>query len=167
MCRCTEACVGRGERGEGRRETGDGRRETGEGRGERGHGGWENGDPAQERPQTPSRVSECRVLCSLEVQMRAIVDPGHVIQFPATPDAALVDVMMKCLHRDPSKRPTITGPTGLLNHPFLHPERLSSMVRLRPCLVCPHSAHPLTTHSSPPCPSQLTPLPLSHLCTSP
>lgn len=61
-------------------------------------------------------------------KIRAIADATHVINFPKTPDAALVDVMMKCLHRDPTKRPTITGLTGLLNHPFLHPERLSTMM---------------------------------------
>ena len=62
------------------------------------------------------------------VKMRAIVDNSHEIAFPAIQDTFLVDVMKRCLQRDPTARPTITGVTGLLNHPYLHPERLSAML---------------------------------------
>jgi hypothetical protein len=60
--------------------------------------------------------------------MQAIVDPSTVIEFPAIADAALLDVMKQCLQRDPQCRPSITGPGGLLDHPFLHPEALSAIL---------------------------------------
>lgn len=34
----------------------------------------------------------------------------------------LMDVMKSCLQRNPSKRPPISGPGGLLQHPFLQPQ---------------------------------------------
>ena len=60
--------------------------------------------------------------------MQAIVDPTYEIEFPPIPDAALLDVMKRCLQRDPSKRPTIEGDSGLLQHPYLHPESISSLL---------------------------------------
>jgi serine/threonine-protein kinase TTK/MPS1 len=60
---------------------------------------------------------------SLIHKMQAICDPSHCIAFPALdpPNDALVDVIKACLQRDPSKRPQISGPGGLLEHPFLCP----------------------------------------------
>jgi hypothetical protein len=43
-------------------------------------------------------------------------------------DLALLDVMKRCLQRNPADRPSITGAKGLLQHPFLHPERISGML---------------------------------------
>lgn len=60
--------------------------------------------------------------------MQAIVDPSTVIDFPPIADAALLDVMKQCLQRDPHARPAIMGPCGLLDHPFLHPEAIASIV---------------------------------------
>ena len=34
----------------------------------------------------------------------------------------LMDVLKSCLQRNPMKRPSIGGPSGLLQHPFLQPQ---------------------------------------------
>jgi serine/threonine protein kinase len=55
-------------------------------------------------------------------KLHCIVDPHYEIAFPPTVgNAAVVDVIKACLHRDPAKRPPIAGPGGLLTHPFLRP----------------------------------------------
>jgi serine/threonine-protein kinase TTK/MPS1 len=53
-------------------------------------------------------------------KIQAIVDPTHMIAFPKSKNAHLVDVMKGCLQRKPDERPRITE---LLDHAFLHPER--------------------------------------------
>ena len=52
-------------------------------------------------------------------KMHAITDPHHSIQFPPLRNRALLDVIQRCLDRDPKSR--ITMPE-LLGHAFLRPE---------------------------------------------
>lgn len=55
-------------------------------------------------------------------KLHAIVDDKHAIDFPPHPNGHLMDVLQRCLSRQPQRRPTISD---LLDHPFLHPERTS------------------------------------------
>jgi serine/threonine-protein kinase TTK/MPS1 len=55
------------------------------------------------------------------LKCQAIVSSDHEIPFPADADGAALDVMKKCLQRDPAARPPIVGCNGLLTeHPFLN-----------------------------------------------
>ena len=60
---------------------------------------------------------------SLIHKLQAICDPNFSIAFPPISPAngALLDTIRSCLQRDPAKRPSITGPGGLLEQPFLRP----------------------------------------------
>ncbi|KAI7845303.1 hypothetical protein COHA_001145 [Chlorella ohadii] len=52
-------------------------------------------------------------------KMHAIIDAGHRIAFPPLKNAALLDVIQRCLDRNPRSR--ITMQQELLEHPFLRP----------------------------------------------
>ncbi|XP_041354067.1 dual specificity protein kinase TTK-like [Gigantopelta aegis] len=49
-------------------------------------------------------------------KLSAIKDPKHVIQLPPIQDENLLDVLQRCLNRDPTKRPSATE---LLSHAYL------------------------------------------------
>ncbi|GBF89221.1 serine threonine kinase family [Raphidocelis subcapitata] len=53
-------------------------------------------------------------------KMHAICDPRHAIQYPPCSNPDVVDVIRRCLDRDPRTRITMQE---LLDHPFLHPNR--------------------------------------------
>ncbi|KDO23738.1 TTK protein kinase [Saprolegnia parasitica CBS 223.65] len=52
-----------------------------------------------------------------------ISDPNYAITFKKLHNKPLEDVIRSCLQRDPKLRPTIEGPHGLLEHPFLNPNK--------------------------------------------
>lgn len=52
-------------------------------------------------------------------KMHAITDPNHVVAFPPVPNAALLDVLQRCLDRNPRTRITMRE---LLAHAFLRPD---------------------------------------------
>ena len=54
-------------------------------------------------------------------KLQCIVDETHAIDFPPIANKYLLDVLQRCLQRDPSKRLTIPQ---MLEHPFLRPETL-------------------------------------------
>ncbi|EFA79095.1 TTK family protein kinase [Heterostelium album PN500] len=54
---------------------------------------------------------------NLLTKYQAIVNPKHQITYPPHRNAALLDVLKRCLQRDPLARPTIPK---LLEHPFLN-----------------------------------------------
>lgn len=56
-------------------------------------------------------------------KLHAITDNSHEISFPAVPNPHAMDVMKRCLDRNPRKRITIPQ---LLEHPFLHPETVAT-----------------------------------------
>mmetsp|Transcript_45854 Transcript_45854/g.92536 ORF Transcript_45854/g.92536 Transcript_45854/m.92536 type:complete len:331 (-) Transcript_45854:171-1163(-) len=60
-------------------------------------------------------------ITSLMTKLMAIIDVRHAIKFPSLMDRSVSQAMMGCLERDPSKRPLIQGPKGLLKHSFLEP----------------------------------------------
>ncbi|XP_060594055.1 dual specificity protein kinase TTK-like isoform X2 [Ruditapes philippinarum] len=49
-------------------------------------------------------------------KLQAIINPDFPIEFPDIPNKHLIDVMKRCLNRDPKARPSIDE---LLNHPYL------------------------------------------------
>ncbi len=51
-------------------------------------------------------------------KMQAIIDEKVDIKFEKISNSLLMDVLVRCLQRDPNKRITIDE---LLRHPFLHP----------------------------------------------
>ncbi|KAF0694884.1 Aste57867_14259 [Aphanomyces stellatus] len=51
-----------------------------------------------------------------------IADPNHTINFPPLRNKHLAHVVRACLQWDPKLRPSIEGPDGLLEHPFLNPD---------------------------------------------
>lgn len=51
-------------------------------------------------------------------KMHAIIDPGHRVSFPPLRNAALLDVIQRCLDRNPRSRISMQE---LLEHPFLRP----------------------------------------------
>ncbi|RQM28967.1 hypothetical protein B5M09_008532 [Aphanomyces astaci] len=53
-----------------------------------------------------------------------IADPNHSISFPPLKNKQLAHVVQSCLQWDPKLRPAIEGPHGLLEHPFLYPDRV-------------------------------------------
>ena len=53
-------------------------------------------------------------------KMHAIIDDNHAIGFPPIANPCLMDVIKRCLCRQPKGRITMEE---LLDHPFLHPER--------------------------------------------
>eukprot|EP00963_Diacronema_lutheri_P001203 scaffold76_cov363-Pavlova_lutheri.AAC.15 len=55
-------------------------------------------------------------------KLHAITDNSHEISFPAVPNPHAMDVMKRCLDRNPKRRITIPQ---LLAHPFLHPETVA------------------------------------------
>lgn len=57
-------------------------------------------------------------------KMHAITDSNHSIHFPPLRNAALLDVIRKCLDRDPKTRITMIE---LLAHPFLRPSNASAL----------------------------------------
>ncbi|OQR95886.1 xylulose kinase [Thraustotheca clavata] len=52
-----------------------------------------------------------------------ISDKNHPIKFRQLHNKHLEDVIRSCLQHDPKQRPTIEGPNGLLEHPFLNPNK--------------------------------------------
>ncbi|XP_053737209.1 dual specificity protein kinase Ttk [Synchiropus splendidus] len=50
-------------------------------------------------------------------KLHAILDPSHIIDFPDIPDKDLLDVLKRCLVRNPRERVSIAE---LLEHPYLH-----------------------------------------------
>lgn len=54
-------------------------------------------------------------------KLKAITDPNCEIIFPSIKDQLAVDVLKKCLQRNPKARPSIPD---LLQHPFLHPSEV-------------------------------------------
>lgn len=63
-----------------------------------------------------------------QLRMLAIINPNHKIPFPALQNPYLMEVLKGCLERDPARRPTIPQ---LLEHPFLHPERVGQNAAAR------------------------------------
>jgi len=55
-------------------------------------------------------------ITNLMKKVKAITDSKFRIEYPAFGNDPLMDVMQKCLQRDPRLRPTIPE---LLHHPFL------------------------------------------------
>ena len=65
-------------------------------------------------------------------KLEAITNEAYPIDFPKlecisqlilrNSNPWLMDVMKSCLQRNPSKRPSIGGAGGLLQHPFLQPQ---------------------------------------------
>ncbi|XP_040356488.1 probable serine/threonine-protein kinase mps1 isoform X1 [Ixodes scapularis] len=53
-------------------------------------------------------------------KLRAIINPNFAIPFPPVADPNLLDVLKRCLRRNPRERPTISE---LLQHPFLTEDR--------------------------------------------
>ncbi|WIA28772.1 hypothetical protein OEZ86_011304 [Tetradesmus obliquus] len=53
-------------------------------------------------------------------KMHAICNPKHQVAYPALANTDLMDVMRRCLDRDPKTRISLQE---LLDHPFLHPNR--------------------------------------------
>ncbi|WIA08718.1 hypothetical protein OEZ85_008142 [Tetradesmus obliquus] len=53
-------------------------------------------------------------------KMHAICNPQHQVAYPALANTDLMDVMRRCLDRDPKTRISLQE---LLDHPFLHPNR--------------------------------------------
>ena len=60
-------------------------------------------------------------------KIQAIVDPDHAIEFPTkgaeNHDPLVIDVIKRCLVRDPSKRASVED---LLNHPYLRGQESKS-----------------------------------------
>ena len=58
-------------------------------------------------------------------KLHAITSDGVEIEYPKVQPKykAALEVVKLCLQRDPKKRPSITGPGGLLEHRFLRPEK--------------------------------------------
>lgn len=56
-------------------------------------------------------------------KLHAITDNNHEISFPAVPNPHAMDVMKRCLDRNPKERITIPQ---LLEHPYLHPETVAT-----------------------------------------
>ncbi|OQR95307.1 hypothetical protein ACHHYP_00121 [Achlya hypogyna] len=52
-----------------------------------------------------------------------IADPNHEIKCPELRNKPLRDVIVSCLQHNPKQRPTIEGADGLLEHPFLNPNK--------------------------------------------
>ncbi|XP_078617697.1 dual specificity protein kinase TTK-like isoform X2 [Branchiostoma floridae x Branchiostoma japonicum] len=71
-------------------------------------------------------------------KLQAIVDPNYEIQFPPIKNKLLLDMLKKCLIRDPYNRPSTAD---LLAHPYLNSE-LSSGATEQPCPATP--ALPMT-----------------------
>jgi serine/threonine protein kinase len=59
-------------------------------------------------------------------KLQAIVSPNFQIEYPKTKNRALIDVLKKCLVRDPKQRPSISE---LLEHKFLNPQTAQTPVR--------------------------------------
>eukprot|EP01029_Cantina_marsupialis_P018916 TRINITY_DN438_c0_g1_i1.p1 TRINITY_DN438_c0_g1~~TRINITY_DN438_c0_g1_i1.p1 ORF type:complete len:564 (+),score=148.19 TRINITY_DN438_c0_g1_i1:69-1760(+) len=56
---------------------------------------------------------------SVVEKLQRICDPRVTIRYPQHTDSMLLDVIQRCLQRDPKLRPPIEGDGGLLSHPFL------------------------------------------------
>lgn len=63
-------------------------------------------------------------------KMHAIIDPSHNIDFPEIDEKDLLDVLKKCLIRNPKERISIAE---LLEHPYLHLKLQASSEPDRPC----------------------------------
>ncbi|XP_075868717.1 dual specificity protein kinase Ttk isoform X2 [Nelusetta ayraudi] len=63
-------------------------------------------------------------------KMHAIIDPSHNIDFPEIDEKDLLDVLKKCLVRNPKERISIAE---LLEHPYLHLKPQASPEPERPC----------------------------------
>lgn len=76
-------------------------------------------------------------ITSLIHKLQAIVSPAHEIEFPPLRNPFLLDVLKRCLDRDPAKRPPICGAGGLLSHPFLDPTSAAEQGALASAAVAP------------------------------
>lgn len=56
-------------------------------------------------------------------KMHAICNPAHAVAYPFAPGPDVLDVIRRCLDRDPKSRITMAQ---LLDHAFLHPERAAA-----------------------------------------
>lgn len=65
---------------------------------------------------------------SIIEKFRCIIDPSYAIAYPSLKNKELETVIRSCLQRDHRARPTIDGPDGLLNHPFLRSGGVHAMV---------------------------------------
>uniref|UniRef100_K3W8P1 Protein kinase domain-containing protein n=1 Tax=Globisporangium ultimum (strain ATCC 200006 / CBS 805.95 / DAOM BR144) TaxID=431595 RepID=K3W8P1_GLOUD len=65
---------------------------------------------------------------SIIEKFRCIIDPSYPIPYPSLKNKELENVIRSCLQRDHRARPTIDGPGGLLNHPFLRSGGVNAMV---------------------------------------
>lgn len=84
----------------------------------------------------------------MQQKMFAIIDPKHTISFPELPGhtgAAAREVMMACLNRDPTKRPSVEQ---LLEHPFLH-DPAPPAVPMPPAVETPLAPAPAAAASAP------------------
>lgn len=78
-------------------------------------------------------------ITSLIHKLQAIVSPSHEIEFPPLRNPFLLDVLKRCLDRDPARRPPICGPAGLLSHPFLDPTSAAEQGALASAAAAPGS----------------------------
>ncbi|KAL4232982.1 hypothetical protein ACF0H5_007669 [Mactra antiquata] len=62
-------------------------------------------------------------------KLQAIMNPDYQIEFPAIPNTHLIDVMQRCLNRDPKSRPSIDE---LLSHPYLKAGKEESETSIPP-----------------------------------
>lgn len=88
---------------------------------------------------------------SIIEKFRCIIDPSYPIPYPSLKNKELESVIRSCLQRDHRARPTIDGPGGLLNHPFLRSGGVNAMVSA-------DAATPVTLANAPQVLSQLADL---------
>ncbi|XP_067882833.1 dual specificity protein kinase Ttk isoform X2 [Heterodontus francisci] len=71
------------------------------------------------------------------IKLQAITDPNHEIQFPPIAEKDLLDVLKKCLMRNPKERISITA---LLDHPYVHLQVQQQSV-VEPCKTSRQEMH--------------------------
>ena len=64
-------------------------------------------------------------------KLHAITDPKYEIDYPAVSNPHVVDVMKRCLDRNPKTRVCMQE---LLDHPFLHPSRAAAATPAQPAI---------------------------------
>ncbi|KAJ8602981.1 hypothetical protein CTAYLR_001490 [Chrysophaeum taylorii] len=76
----------------------------------------------------------------LYAKLQAICNPSHEIELPDAPLASdeALDCLRRCLQREPTARPPINGPGGLITHRFLEPkieDTVPSKTRIKAALA--------------------------------